>query len=194
MKYMMKVPTGRLIGVYGAHQKAHEAAIATIRPLWKKYDDHILVLADKPSAKYESKEYDPNPSSGMAVMMALTFDVSVCKGPPENNCRVDVVLEAWLKNKAEGVAPNSWSEIGFEIGKSWLEARQRTHGFKIIETQLCEYSVLEFMRKGQKLRVGTIDFFGMIEITDREKFSLAMVNGIGHSKAWGCGLVLCNQI
>jgi hypothetical protein len=28
-------------------------------------------------------------------------------------------------------------------------------------------------------------------VTDADQFAAAMLNGIGHGKAWGCGLLLC---
>ena len=198
MKHLIRVPVGRLTGVYGAHQKVYEVAGETKRPLWRKYPDHILILADEPSLEFESKPYDPNPVAGMTVMMSLLFDVSICQGPKGNNRRVDPVLSAWVDSKSNGVDGASWSQLGSEIGKKWLKSRQEKNGFKLIESDLqidrSEYETLEFIRKERPIRIGVIDFLGMVEITDAEKFKLAMTNGIGHSKAWGCGLVLCNRV
>lgn len=190
MKYLVRVPISKLVGPYKAHQQVYAAVPDTARPLWRRYPGCAIVLADNPANNFESKQYDPSPSTGTSVRFSLMAEIAVERGEPGKTQRVDPVLAAWL---ASGKL-DSWTSLGFEIGRQWLLNRQATHGFRLMSTDTAQYEVIEFMREGKKIRIGTIDFTGIMEISDSEKFKKAMLNGIGHSKAWGLGLLLCNRM
>lgn len=190
MKHLIKVPLRKLAGPYSAHKAVYLAAKGTQRPLWRRFPDHALVLADAPSVKYESKEYDPSPRRGQVVRFQLIADVSVERGEPGKTRRIDPVLTQWI----EGGKRQNWSELGFEIGRQWLLARQDTHGFKLMATDTANYEVIEFLRDARPIRIGTVDFSGIMDITDPVKFRAAMLGGIGHGKAWGLGLLLCRRV
>jgi len=42
------------------------------------------------------------------------------------------------------------------------------------------------------VKFSTVDFTGIITVTDQEKFRAALVNGIGRQKAHGAGLIILN--
>lgn len=189
MKYLVRVPISKLAGPYKAHQQVYAAVPETARPLWRRYSGYAIVLADNPSIEFEAKEYDPSPANGTSVRFSLLVEIAVERGEPGKTQRVDPVLAAWLASGKK----ESWTSLGFEIGRQWLLNRQATHGFRLMSTETAQYEVMEFMREGKKIRIGTVDFTGIMEISESEKFKKAMLNGIGHSKAWGLGLLLCNR-
>jgi len=190
MKHMIRVPIRSIVGPYGAHKIVYEAADCP-RPLWRRYSDHALVLADMPSQLHPSKPYDPSPKAGMAVRFDLLVNVTVDKPVPGSRSRrIDPVLQAWIDSGKTA----KWQVLGLEVGCKWLEDRQERNGFRLIQVDLADYEVIEFMRDGKPLRLGTIAYSGTMEITEPEKFKNAMLNGIGHSRAWGCGLLLCKRI
>jgi len=47
---------------------------------------------------------------------------------------------------------------------------------------------------GVNSRFSSVDFLGDLEITDVEKFTKALFQGIGRAKAFGCGLMLVKRI
>jgi CRISPR system Cascade subunit CasE len=189
---LIRVPVGKLVGPYGAHKIVYEAANCK-RPVWRRYADHALVVADAPSDIYPSKPYDPSPAEGMNVRFDLFANVSVDK-PVQGgrSTRIDPVLQAWIDSGRKA----KWQTLGFEIGIDWLSKRQAGHGFHIPEggIDLADYEALEFLRNGKLVRLGTVSFSGMLTVTDPEKFKSTMLSGIGHAKAWGCGLLLCKRI
>lgn len=73
----------------------------------------------------------------------------------------------------------------------WIRDRMLSAGAEIIQSNISNYGC-HVIKKGKEYRPITLltaDFEGYIKIIDREKFVSALVNGIGHGKAYGCGLI-----
>jgi hypothetical protein len=192
MKYLVKVPIHKLRGPYLAHKAVYEA-VGGGRPVWRRYSDHALVVADAPSEIHPSKEYDPSPTDGQRLRIDLLAEISKADGKPINGGRserVDPVVQAWIaSDKKVG-----WNELGLEHGTAWLEKRQVTHGFEIEQIDAAEYSTLEFERERKPIRIGTVTYSAIVRVTDSVRFKSAMLNGLGRGKAWGLGLLLCKRI
>lgn len=190
MKFLVRVPIRSVVGTYGAHKIVYEA-VDSRRPLWRRFSDHALVLADSAHASLPSKAYDPSPQGGMRVRFDLLANVSVDKASKDGGRqRIDPVLQAWIESGKKA----GWQTLGFDVGSQWLEFRQEKNGFAIQKLDVADYSTLEFVRKAKPVRIGAVAFSGVLKITDAEKFRNAMTMGIGHSRAWGCGLLLCKRV
>ena len=74
---------------------------------------------------------------------------------------------------------------------AWLERKGTHHGFRILEQRISHTET----HRGRKRRGGatimlyTIQFDGILQVTDAEKFADALASGIGPAKAFGCGLL-----
>ena len=192
MRYLVKVPIHKLRGPYLAHKAVYEA-VGGGRPVWRRYADHALVIADRPAVAHPFKEYDPSPSIGQRLRIDLLVELSKADGKPINGGRaprIDPVLRAWIAADKE----TSWAELALEHGTKWLEKRQETHGFRIEQIDLADYATMEFMREKKPIRIGTMAYSGIVEVTDHVKFKSAMLNGLGRGKAWGLGLLLCKRL
>jgi hypothetical protein len=192
MKFLVKVPIHKLRGPYLAHKAVYEA-VGGGRPVWRRYADHAIVVADRPSDIHPSKEYDPSPTNGQRLRIDLVAEISKADGKPapgERSPRIDPVLQAWLASDKQG----SWKELGLVHGTTWLEKRQETHGFEIEQIDAADYSTLEFEREGRSVCLGTVAFSAIVKVSKAEKFKIAMLNGLGRGKAWGLGLLLCRRI
>ena len=192
MKYFIKVPVPKLHGPYLAHKAVYEAA-GGVRPVWRRYSDHALVLADQASPTFPCKEYDPAPHQGQRVRAELLCELSRAEGKPTNggrSPRVDPVLQAWIASEKMA----SWAQLGLEHGTAWLEKKQSSNGFEIEQIDVADYSTIEFVRDGKPIRIGTVSFSAIVNVVDAQKFRAAMLNGVGHGKAWGLGLLLCKRV
>lgn len=191
-KHFLKIPIKKLVGPYRAHELVY-AVCDGGRPLWRRFDDHALVLTDWASDAYPSKPFDPSPDVGMRLRFDLLAEVSKADGKPEQggrSKRVDPVLEAWIASGKRA----DWRQLGFDIGIDWLRSRQARYGFELEQVDLADYKPLEFLRNGRPIRLGTVAFVGMLKVTDADLFRSALLGGIGRSKAWGCGLLLCKRV
>ena len=84
-------------------------------------------------------------------------------------------------------------------GFSWLAAQGAAKGFTVEpgEVRIHGYRRHEIprrRRRGQRRsnnpRYATLDFEGVLTVTDRTKLLRAIATGFGSSRAWGCGLML----
>lgn len=94
---------------------------------------------------------------------------------------IDIALESWLKKQGE--------RLGFElvVDDDGLTKLQNSayiwHGLPEKTKQ-----------KDKKSGFSSVDFTGELQITDTVKFEQALFQGIGRSKAFGCGLLMIRRV
>ena len=90
---------------------------------------------------------------------------------------------------------------------AWLEQRSEQAGFRVLTRELHdeEHGVREeksvrvdgytrHQAERKDIRFSTVDFTGELEITNTLAFHKTLLNGIGHAKGFGCGLLLVRRI
>lgn len=81
--------------------------------------------------------------------------------------------------------------------KEWLE-RRKNLGFEVVEPDksllIQQYDQVRFRHKGNTTILSRVDMNGMLKVTDVATFYENLTNGIGHGKAFGCGLLLIRPI
>jgi CRISPR system Cascade subunit CasE len=85
--------------------------------------------------------------------------------------RMNQALETWLSEKS--------SRLGFAI------VRDRQRGRMKFQAEGYEWHALP--RKGKDAGFSSVDFQGELEVLDTQLLSKALFDGIGPSKAFGCG-------
>ena len=86
----------------------------------------------------------------------------------------------------------------------WLTRQGRETAFEILKDQYGQlklqtsayqwHELTQKSRRGKKSGFCSVDFTGDIEITDADFFKEKICEGIGRSKAFGCGLMLLKRI
>lgn len=77
---------------------------------------------------------------------------------------------------------------------SWLRSRASRLGFEVVDESLAVDSYQQHSEKDGGLRFSTVDFSGELSVTDPTEFAITLHRGIGHSKAFGCGLMLVRRL
>jgi CRISPR system Cascade subunit CasE len=76
---------------------------------------------------------------------------------------------------------------------AWLDRKSEQHGFRVLQVQVTGKDELSGWKKEEnkshKLQLYTAQFDGMLQVTDRERFTAAIAQGIGPAKGFGCGLL-----
>jgi CRISPR system Cascade subunit CasE len=73
---------------------------------------------------------------------------------------------------------------------AWLEKRAETNGFALQNIRLLKSYDIQFRKSdGKIVTIQASEFEGVLAITDSERLRSALKNGIGHAKAYGCGLM-----
>jgi CRISPR system Cascade subunit CasE len=151
--------------------------------------------------KIESQRYEPI----LQVEQRLSF--SLCANPirtkrddDKKQHRHDVVMNAKNQLKEEGIPREKWpleAEIVQKHGFEWLARKGEQYGFRVREQEVRAdgYHQEQFYKaKGKhQVNISTIDFTGLLTVTDLERFKDALYGGIGSAKGFGCGLMMVRR-
>lgn len=134
--------------------------------------------------------------------------------------RHDVIMDAkWRIREESGkdAGAVNMSKLIQQEGFRWLKSRSERCGFSIDPEEDFEkgsedeskkvrvdaYTQHNFMKdakerymdaKKGKISLSTIDYNGVLTVTDKEKFLEALSKGIGPAKGFGCGLMMIKRI
>ena len=157
--------------------------------------------------KVETKPYDPQISNGMVLGFTLRANPVVKKTVPASpgnkakQSRHDVIMDAKKRLREESgknAGSISMNELIQQEGFRWLKSRSERCGFSINEggVRVDAYTQHNFMQgaKKRKISLSTVDYNGILTVTDKEKFLEALSKGIGPAKGFGCGLMMIRHI
>ncbi len=154
--------------------------------------------------KIQTQNYAPRLEAGARLRFDLRANPVVTHGHDGKSRRHDVVMQQKTRLLREhGLA--SWQDwhgedkpllytLVRETCGAWLKARAERLGFKVDEESLAADSYQQHSEKNGRLRFSTVDFSGELTVVDPSTFGVALRDGIGHAKAFGCGLLLVRRM
>lgn len=150
----------------------------------------------------ESKPYAPRLVEGMALAFSIRVNPVVTrKGKDGKGRRHDVVMDYKRRIGFKNLPPHErppLTQILREAGLEWLGSRAKQHGFAF-ETDLVTVDGYEqhqsLKGRGEKpIRFSTLDYGGLLTVTDTGAFERALYGGVGPAKGLGCGLLMVRRI
>ena len=146
----------------------------------------------------EVKPFAPVLLSGDRLRFLLRANPTIDHAEPghtRRSRRSDVVMDA-LKPVARGEArQQARPQLIQQAGAEWLRRVGDRHGF-IPETILADgYDQLRLPRPAGKrpIQISTLDFAGVLEVTDVAAFLAQLAQGFGRARGFGCGLMLIRR-
>jgi CRISPR system Cascade subunit CasE len=148
-----------------------------------------------------TKRYAPDLATGDRLDFQLRGNpVITTRDSAGRAVRHDVVMQAKKQLLAER-GLTSWSDwktadrpaLPDLIRKTciaWLTARAERLGFELDEATLAVEGYEQHRCKDRGIRFTSIDFSGRLVVTDPRALLVSLYEGVGHSKAFGCGLLL----
>ena len=81
-------------------------------------------------------------------------------------------------------------------GPAWLARKGASGGFEVIQTTVNAYEQRSSTqeRTGHHVRFSTLDFSGILKVTDPGQMFATLTAGLGRAKAFGAGLMLVRRI
>lgn len=162
----------------------------------------LYVVSERPPvdvhglfAELRTKEYDPQLESGERLAFRLRAN-PVVKRRDENGRQIvhDVVMDA--KTRDDGDLNHY--DLVQQASVDWLLARSEKAGFVIDPGRVMveRYTRHEFRktRGGRRVVIATVDFDGMLEVSDPERLRATLFEGLGPSKGFGCGLFMVRRV
>ena len=141
------------------------------------------------------KAFTPRLQTGQRLAFRLRVNPVISR----DGKRHDIVMDrkhrmGWKKTPPAERPP--LQQVIQEAGHDWLRQRAERHGFEIDPDllQVEGYQQHQTRRGKRTIRFSTLDFTGLLRVTDPEAFTKALKTGIGPAKAFGCGLMLVRRI
>lgn len=166
----------------------------------------------------QSRDYDPQLGEGQTFSFELRANPVVTKkNAAGKSVRRDVVMDAKKRMLASRGLPleTKWAawndthdkpvlnEIVQEQCADWLHGVAKRNGFQIgsaedndplAELRIDAYGQAKIRKQDQVITISTVDFSGYLRVTDPALLKPALFNGVGHAKAFGCGLLLVRRV
>jgi len=150
----------------------------------------------------ETKSYEPIVNSNQILSFVLCANPINTKRDVEGKQhRNDVIMEAKTQLKKERTPIDKWpsnAELVQSESFKWLNKRAEKLGFVINEGEIRAdgYRQQQFYKQRGKnyVNISTVDFTGILTVTDPERFKNTLYQGIGHSKGFGCGLLMVKRL
>ncbi|MCU0589594.1 MAG: type I-E CRISPR-associated protein Cas6/Cse3/CasE [Syntrophobacteraceae bacterium] len=161
-------------------------------------------VSERPPAEVEglwrvsSKPYRPNLKVGDVLCFSLRVNpVRTKSDPQKGHHRHDVVMDAKRRLRADGGSGVShWlDEIVRQEGEAWLEGRCTSHGFSFRKSELIVDGYRQHVLHKKKIKISfsTMDFNGVLRVTEPSLLLNALCRGIGPAKSFGCGLMMVKR-
>lgn len=204
-------------GAYGEHQwlwKFFQAPDGSSRDFLFRRSDlggtprFYVVSKRQPEAigsawSVQSREFSPRLEIGDRLQFELRANPVVTVSTDGKSKRHDVVMQEKKRLLQErglarwddwrGENKPSLYTIAGETCSRWLIERGKRLGYEVDAQSLSVEAYQQHRGKKETLRFSTVDFSGTLRVIDPEAFTGALFNGIGHAKAFGCGLLLVRR-
>jgi len=105
----------------------------------------------------------------------------------------DVLMDA--KQQAKG--NNSDCKDAMDTAAlEWLAKRAAEWGLSVqMEGVLTSsYTQHRLRSKGRRIEFSTLDYCGIAQVIDPERLAIALLEGVGHARSFGCGLLLVKRL
>ncbi len=180
-------------------------AAATRDFLWRESaPGQFLLLAARPPTfsallDIDYREFDPNLSEGDRLHFVLRANpTAAVRQDNQRGKRADVVMRALHSIPSrEGVERAVLRpELIKREGTAWLVRQARGAGFALDVDKLVVdgYEQRRIPRPNARpLRYSSIDYTGLLTVTDPIAFIDRVISGFGRARAFGCGLMLIRR-
>jgi CRISPR system Cascade subunit CasE len=143
----------------------------------------------------QSRAYEPQPPAGQRLSFVLCANPVVSKKDGQGKSRRhDVVMQA-KKDKQAG-PQLSTAELVRQTCLAWLQARAAKAGFELVGATVDAYQQQKARKRdgANDIAFSSVEFSGELLVTDPQLFRQTLLHGLGHAKAFGCGLLLVKKV
>ena len=158
-------------------------------------------IAPSPHWQVQSKPYAPDLEAGNTLAFELRANpVVTTRNASGKPARHDVVMQEKnrLTKQRNLTRWSDWStpdrpalpELIQSTCSAWLQSRCQRLGVALDPATLRVEGYEQQRGKGGDLRISTVDFSGHLQVVDADALRRALFAGVGHAKAFGCGLLL----
>ncbi|KFF48381.1 CRISPR-associated protein Cse3 [Gammaproteobacteria bacterium MFB021] len=164
----------------------------------------FYVVSSRPPASVEGldvqcKPFAPQLEKGDRLAFRLranpTIDKATEKG--RRSHRADVLMDARKPFSPGERTSQACVEAMDSAARQWLSRRVDTLGFTLpVTPEVGAYRQHVLSKKGgaNPIRYSSVDYEGLLDVTDPARLSETLAQGVGRAKAFGCGLLLLRRV
>ena len=141
------------------------------------------------------KIYNPKLTEGQKLFFMLRAN-PVIFSPDKKRKRYDVVLHEKKKMNYNQLPLEKKPPLQKVIQDSclkWLTARASSNGFVVNEKEVVVDGYRQHKLNKKNIIYSSVDFQGLLTVSEPELLKSSLIKGIGKSKAFGCGLLLIKK-
>lgn len=134
----------------------------------------------------ETHAFMPDVAAGQRLCFSLRANPTICKAGK----RHDLLMEAKYRLRGQVEPADIWSHQQ-QAAQEWLVRQGEQSGFGLVQVNVDAYR--QQMIRKEKSRVipfSSVDYSGVLTVTDSSRFLHQLALGYGKSRAFGCGLML----
>ena len=174
--------------------------------LWREIDTGVFIILSTrlPIDRHqlfeiaEPKPFTPTLRPGDRLQFSLRANPVVRRRQltRRRSVKHDVVMDI-LRSGPQGERAGTRHAVMYEQGFAWLERQGGKSGFKVRSEELSIDGYVQHRisrkRPAPSMSFSTLDFEGILTVTDSTVFLPAISRGFGAAKAYGCGLMLIRR-
>jgi len=166
--------------------------------------DFLLVSKDEPKENdillVYSKEYNPQLVVGQKLIFSLVANPVVARKAEgkKNSIKHDVWMDAKKQALKRGLSGGNLRKFCEGLSKDWLISQGKKCGFELLLSEIVidgyqQNRIYKGRKKTNKICFSSIAYRGRLRVSDTEKFVKMLGDGLGKSKAFGCGMMLVKR-
>lgn len=152
-------------------------------------------LAFSDDWEVQTRPYAPQLAAGQRLSFVLCANPVVSKKDGNGKSRRhDVVMQA--KKALPTEERPAAAELVEQTCLAWLQTRAEKAGFELVGATADAYRPQQAHKRGQDdaIQFSSVEFSGELIVRDPQAFQRTLLQGLGHAKAFGCGLMLVKPI
>lgn len=150
----------------------------------------------------QSRAYDPLLPAGQRLSFVLCANPVVSKKDANGKSRRhDVVMQAKTALRGGPASAPAGQraqtpELVQQSCLAWLQARAAKAGFELVGATVDAYLQQRARKRTGEdaIAYSSVEFSGELLVTDAQLFQQTLLHGLGHAKAFGCGLMLVKKV
>jgi len=161
------------------------------RKLWRldyyQGEPYVLILSkDKPNFSRLASQFGYSDEGGETkdyqkvlnvLAVGQVFRFRLCANPVHSI------------SMGEGKRGKVVAHVTVEQQANWLVEQSLKHGFVLKNFSVVQRDLKKFKHNNASVTIATATYEGCLEITNVEEFKQILLEGLGRSKAYGCGLL-----
>lgn len=145
----------------------------------------------------QCKPFAPQLAKGERLAFRLRANPSIAKpmGQGRRSKRADVLMDARYPFPKGERTSQACTQAMDDAAREWLASRAPSWGFHLpVAPEVGAYRQHALPKdKGRPIRFSSVDYEGLLEVTDPGRLIETLAHGVGRAKAFGCGLMILRR-